>query len=97
MSVLVLVDGKIKPQSFNDLKNWMRNNLQDTRAFDGCNGITIQRNQDDPNNLVFIENWDSKEQYEKYIGWRTERGDMEKLGGWMAGPPTIRQFDNVGV
>jgi hypothetical protein len=44
MSVLVLVDVKIKPQSFDDLKNWMRNNLQDTRAFDGCNGITIRRN-----------------------------------------------------
>jgi hypothetical protein len=46
---------------------------------------------------VFVESWDSKEQYEKYLGWRTERGDIDKLVGWMAGPPSIRHFDSAGV
>ena len=97
MSIIVILDCSTNPANTKDLTDFLRDELFHTRGFDGCNSITIHQNQDDPNNLVFIENWDSKEQYEKYIGWRTERGDMDKLGGWMAGPPSIRQFDNVGV
>jgi len=37
------------------------------------------------------------QQYEKYLAWRTERGDIEKLSGWLAGEPSIRYFDNAGV
>lgn len=97
MSVLILVDVKIKPQSFDDLKNWMRNNLHDTRAFDGCNGITIQRNQDDPNNVIFVEDWESRSHYEKYLAFRSERGDIEDLMAWAEGEPKFVYLDNIGV
>ena len=97
MSILVILECNTNPANAKDLKDFLRDDLFHTRGFDGCNSITIHENRDDPNNFVFVENWDSKEQYEKYIGWRTERGDMGKLAGWMAGPPSIRQFDNVGV
>ena len=97
MSVLVLLDLKIKPDRFDDLKNWMKNNLQDTRAFDGCNGITIQRDQDDPNHMVFVEDWDSRPQYEKYLAWRGERGDVGDLMAWADGEPKFVYLDNIGV
>ena len=97
MSVLVLVDVKIKPQSFDDLRNWMKNNLHDTRAFDGCNGITIRRNQDDPNNVVFVEDWESRSHYEKYRAFRSERGDIEVLTAWADGEPKFVYLDNIGV
>ena len=97
MSIVVILDCTTNPANTKDLKDFLRDELFHTRGFDGCNSITIHQNQDDPNNFVFVENWDSKEQHEKYIGWRTERGDMAKLGGWMAGPPSIRYFDNAGV
>ncbi len=97
MSVLVILDCNTNPANTNDFKNFLRDELVHTRGFDGCNSITIHENQDDPDNLVLVQDWDSKEQYEKYLGWRTERGDMAKLGGWLAGPPTTRHFDNVGV
>ncbi len=47
--------------------------------------------------MVFVEDWDSREQYEKYLAWRTERGDLEKLMGWLSGEPSIRYYGNVGV
>ena len=97
MSILVVFECNTNPANAKDLKDFLRDELFHTRGFDGCNSITIHENQDDPNNFVFVEDWDSKEQYEKYIGWRTERGDIAKLAGWMTGPPSIRHFDNAGV
>ena len=97
MSVTVFLELDLKPENVNDLKSFMRDELHYTRGFDGCNSITIQKNQDDPSNLVFVENWDSKEQFENYLGWRTERGDVEKMGAWLAVPPSIRYFNNIGV
>ena len=43
--------------------------------------------------MVFVEDWDSREQYDKYLAWRAERGDMEILTVWFAGEPSIRSFD----
>ena len=86
-----------KPGNATDITNFLRDELHHTRGFDGCNGITIHKNESDPNNMVFVEDWDTREQYEKYLAWRTERGDMEKLAGLLAGEPSIRYFENVGV
>ena len=97
MSIVVILELTTDPAHSKDLTDWLRDELVHTRGFDGFNSITIHENQDDSNNFVFLENWDSKEQHEKYMGWRTERGDIDKLVGWLAGPPSIRYFDNVGV
>lgn len=97
MSVLVLVESKVKPEHAGDVVRFLRSIIHDTRGFDGCNGLTIHRNQDDPNTMVFVENWESRQQYEKYLAWRTERGDLEKLVGWIEGAPNIRYFDVLGV
>ena len=47
--------------------------------------------------MVAVEDWNSRQHYEKYLAWRTERGDLDKLVGWIQGDPSIRYFDNVGV
>lgn len=97
MSVTVMLEVNVKPENANDMKSFLRDELHDTRGFDGCNGVNIHSNQEQPNNLVFVSNWDSREQYEKYLAWRKERGDLEKLGGWTAGELSIRYFENLGV
>ena len=97
MSVTVFLELNLKPENIDDLTSFLRDGLHHTRGFDGCNSITIQKNQDDPSNLVFVENWDSKERFEDYLGWRTQRGDVEKMGAWLAEPPSIRYFHNIGV
>ena len=97
MSVLVLLEINVKPENVNDVTNFMRDELHATREFEGCNGLTVHSSQDDPNTLVLVEDWDSRPHYEKYLGWRTERGDLEKLAGWLQGDPSIRYFDNVAV
>ena len=97
MAVTVFLEFNLNTENIDDLTSLLRDGLHHTRGFDGCNSITIQKNQDDPSNLVFVENWDSKEQFEDYLGWRTQRGDVEKMGAWLAEPPSIRYFHNIGV
>jgi quinol monooxygenase YgiN len=54
-------------------------------------------NLDDSTNLVFYELWDSREHYQKYLNWRTERGDFENLSSKLASPASIRYYDRIDV
>ena len=38
--------------------------------------------------------WDSRQHHEKYLAWRTERGDVQKLMGWFDGEPTASYLDD---
>ncbi len=51
------------------------------------------RNQDDPDNLVLVETWESRAHYEKYLAWRREAGTSDRLYRAVMGRPTIRFFD----
>jgi len=97
MSVLVLLEVSLKPENVKDFTDFMKNEVHHTRGFDGCNEVTLHKNQDDPTDLVIVEDWDSRQQYEKYLAWRTERGDMEKLAPFFAGEPSIRYYDKAHV
>ncbi len=97
MSIHVLLEVNVKPESADDMNALMKENLPDTRAFDGCEGITIQSNAEDPSNVIALEQWLSREHYEKYLAWRTETGFMDKMVSMLAGEPSIRYFDVVDV
>ena len=95
MSVLVLVEGPVNPEHIADMKAYMAEILPDTRAYDGCRGVDLYFNMDDPGNMVLVEYWDSRAHYEQYVGWRTETGVMAKIGAMLAGPPSIRYFEKT--
>ncbi len=67
--------------------------LPETRSYPGCIEVYAHQNQDDPTNIVAIEQWESRQAYEKYFAWRTETGVINQLGAWVAAPPSIRYFD----
>ena len=52
MSVLVTYDMNVKPETMDDLMDFMKNGLHYTRSADGCNGLTVHVNQDNPNNVL---------------------------------------------
>lgn len=97
MSVLVILEANVKPESADDLNTMMKEGLPDTRAFAGCQGITAHSNLDDPSNVVLVEHWDSKEHYEKYLAWRMETGFLEKMVSLLSGEPSIRYYSQVDV
>jgi len=96
MSVLVLLEPEAAEGKVDEMIETFRTVLVDTRAFDGCESVTVHRDQDSPNRLVLVERWASRPHYERYLQWRAERGDLDRLGALAVGPPVIRYFDEVG-
>ena len=97
MSVLVTLSVKGKPESAEELRNWFREEIRHSRDFDGCNEISVHVDQDDPNHLFVLANWDSRQHHEKYVSWRAEKGDVERVGGWLTAELVAHYFDNVDM
>ena len=92
MAVTVLLELKAKSGTGDALAGVFKQILPDTRAFEGCNGVTVLQNEDDSDTLVLVEEWDTKQHHEKYMGWRTETGLVDQLVAAIEGPPSIRYF-----
>jgi quinol monooxygenase YgiN len=97
MSVHIIVDMNVKSGSLDQMTAFMRDNLGDTRAFDGCKSLMVQSNVDEPNNLIIVQQWQSRAHYDKYLGWRTESGGMGTMKSMLAGAPSVRYYDMVDV
>jgi len=95
MSVLVLVEGPVKAEDIPKIKSYMAEILPDTREYDGCQGVEVYFNMEDHGNMILVEYWDSRAHHEKYVGWRTETGVMDKIGSMLSGQPSIRYFDRT--
>ncbi|SHJ56603.1 MULTISPECIES: putative quinol monooxygenase [Cycloclasticus] len=90
MSINVILDLQVSTENREKLLNTFEAILPDTRAFKGCQEIVVTSNDDDPLNIVVLEKWDSREDHKSYMAWRSERGDLEKLGTLLTAPPTTK-------
>jgi quinol monooxygenase YgiN len=95
MSVVVLLEGQVKPDNIADMKSYLAQILPDTRSYDGCKGIDAHFNMDDPGNMVLVERWESRGHYEKYHQWRKETGVADKLFSMLTGPPSRRYLERA--
>ncbi len=97
MSVTVLLDLNAKPGSMEAMKKLFVEILPDTRRYEGCEGLEVKINDDDPNNLVIVERWNSRPHYEKYFAWRQETGLLDRLGPLLGAPPSVRFLGDTGI
>ena len=58
--------------------------------------LHVVQNQDDPTGIVIIEQWETRVQYEKYLAWRTKRGDMALSPGTKVWPYTVSTLIGEG-
>jgi len=96
MTCTVLLEIKVKPEHIAGQAEGFKAILPDTRSFDGCIGLFVSQNQDDPSNFVIVETWETRQKYEAYLAWRVERGDIEAMAATLEGEPSIRYFDRLG-
>jgi quinol monooxygenase YgiN len=76
----------LKPEVAEPVKSGFAEMLKDTRAFPGCRSVNIYQNDEDPNKIILIEEWDSRQHYEKYLAWRNEDGAMDRMGDILTSP-----------
>lgn len=95
MSINVLLEIEAAAGKADELKAMFRDILVDTRAREGCEGLTVHQDQDNPNTILLIERWVDRAAYETYLAWRAGPGATPQLANFVAGPPAIRYFDDV--
>jgi quinol monooxygenase YgiN len=95
MSTHVVTEFKTKPGRAEELVQILSHALPDSLAHDGCEGIALRRNQDDPTNIVSFTQWASRRHYDDYLAWRTAAGLTDEVGEMLVEPMTVKYFDEV--
>ena len=95
MSIVTVLEIPAREGKVEELKALLKQNLVDTRARQGCESVTVHQDQADANAIVLIERWASRADDEAYREWRAGPGAIDGIGALVAGPPSIRYFDDV--
>ena len=93
---LVVVELTAKAECVDALRKLVVEALPDTRAYDGCHGVTGFLN-DNGRTLALHEQWTSKAHHERYLAWRIETGALEEAVALCEESPNIRYFEPVDV
>ena len=90
MSIIIIVDAKLREESISAAAKFFAEIVPDTRRFEGCEGIDVCIDSEDAGNLVLVEKWASKEHYQKYHHWREETGVLQQILELLDGPVSCR-------
>jgi quinol monooxygenase YgiN len=85
---------KCQPGKGADLLTAFTTALADTRAFDGCVSVETYVDTENPDNVMLIEEWESRSQQEAYLSWRVESGMIEMLAPVLAEPFEMHYFES---
>ena len=96
MGVIVTVEWQAKPGNGAAMRKAIIEVLPETRSYKGCQWLELIVNQDDPDNLVVWERWDTRASYEAYLQWCVDKGVVSSLGSMaVRSKPDIRFYDTV--
>jgi len=77
--VSITFEMQVKPEVLPGFLDGLPGLIRESSQFPGFRSMRVVQHKDDPARLLLIELWDSEIAYNRYIAWRTERGDMERL------------------
>ncbi|MGV9678519.1 putative quinol monooxygenase [Nocardia sp. NPDC003482] len=97
MTIQAVLELTAKTDKAEEFREWLVRILPDTRGYKGNVSVEFVRNQDDPADVVILEKWDTRTDYEAYLAWRTETGILDELGEFIEGELKVRYFDPMGV
>jgi len=75
-SVIVLATLDVKPECVEGMVAIIPEMIKDTATRPGFRNIRVVR---DGNKISLIEEWDSEADFDAYIAWRTERGEISDM------------------
>ena len=86
-----------KPGRGKDLLEAFKTALTDTRAYPGCLSVATYTSATNPDDIVLIEEWDTRDSQIKYMQWRSDTGMSEQLGPLLAGPLKEEWLDSHNI
>jgi quinol monooxygenase YgiN len=91
----VITQFKTKPGLANELIALLEKYVPKSARSAGCLEICIQQNQDDPNDIISNQYWETRKHYEEYFAWRTDEGVGAELQSLCSEPTSARFFNEV--
>ncbi|TFB59658.1 antibiotic biosynthesis monooxygenase [Cryobacterium sp. Sr3] len=92
MALTVLLDLRLKPEAVLGAEAMLRDILVGTRAFEGCLGVDVLLDCDDPAHMILLERWASADADAAYRHWRAGAGATD-LGSLLTSTPQISMFE----
>jgi quinol monooxygenase YgiN len=92
MAITSVLDLQLKADSLETAHEVIRATLTATRAFPGCQGVTVLVDSEDPAHVVLYEAWDSIEADRAYRAWRATSEGASALGSILAAAPKLTLF-----
>ena len=80
MAALVVKNFRAAEGKFDALGDFFRDVLGDTREFEGCLKVDVYADES-ASTYTLIEEWETLSADEKYVSWRTDRGDVSTWDG----------------
>lgn len=73
-----------KAENFKEVRDILVNNAPLTKNEIGCEEYRVMINHDKSEELVIIENWETRDDYERHLKSKHVLGAIEKINGLMA-------------
>jgi heme oxygenase (mycobilin-producing) len=89
LATTTILEMRFKPDAVAEAPALLQRILDETRAFDGCLGVTVIEDKDDPTHLIAIEQWESLEKDDAYREWRAGDGAIAELPAMLAAAPSL--------
>ena len=83
--ILVTVIHSLKEGTEDEYFKLLSEGLKDTAAAKGFRSLQCMRNKENPNQFIFIEYWDTEEDYKSYLVWRQQTDTMATIGTMIDG------------
>ncbi|EZH74084.1 antibiotic biosynthesis monooxygenase [Aquimarina atlantica] len=92
----VILKSEVKNSMVNNLMNFLDENLPNVRGFKGCLSVKILFNKE-TNEMVFYEEWISKNHHTDYIAFISNNGIMAKLAAFLTKAPEINYYHKLAI
>ena len=99
MSVVIWADLEIKPEEVDWVIGLLQAVLPNTRKSDGCLEAELLRSQENPNNLIIYQVFETREHYQAYMGALQAADDpdgvMNRYFNAFTRPAAVRYYDQL--
>jgi quinol monooxygenase YgiN len=95
MSTFITNELHAKPGRGSDVLALLLELSAESAGRPGCQHISIRRNQDDPDDVMGITQWEARQNWDHYLAWRTANGFTATFEQMLVQPMMIRYWDEI--
>jgi len=96
---MILVTGHVyaRPETFEEVLELSQQHVSRSRTEEGCIAHAVHRDVENPNRLVFVEQWASRESLAAHFALAHSREFVEKLVALSAEPPSLAVYEATEI